>query len=148
MFVLVFGLVAQQVTYKVVGIQDGDSVTALDLARNKTCKIRLAHIDCPESGQAFGNRAKQFTSDACFGRSIRFLQTGKDRYGRLVGVITVDGRNLNMDLVENGLAWHYKQYSTDKSYAAAEQRARNSRRGLWKDPSPVPPWAYRRARKG
>jgi micrococcal nuclease len=51
-----------------------------------------------------------------------------------------------LEMIRAGCAWHYRQYSDDAGYAAAEQDARRARRGLWQDATPVAPWAYRRPR--
>ena len=134
----------QSYVCKVVGIKDGDTIEALDTKSKQTFRIRFAHIDCPESRQAFGNRAKQFTAAACAGRYIVFVQTDTDRYGRKVGVVYVDEKNINLALVEQGFAWHYKKYSSDATYANAERRARQARRGLWQDPYPIAPWDFRK----
>ena len=50
-------------------------------------------------------------------------------------------------MVQDGLAWHYKQYSKDDKMAKAEVEARESKKGLWSDPNPVPPWEYRKKKK-
>lgn len=60
---------AETLTGKVVGIADGDTVTVL-VDGHKQVKVRLHGVDCPERGQPFGNRAKQFTSEMCFGKSV------------------------------------------------------------------------------
>jgi endonuclease YncB( thermonuclease family) len=76
-----------------------------------------------------------------------------DRYGRLLGTLTLDGRDLNLAQVRAGLAWHYKRYQNDQppadrtSYAAAETEARTARLGLWREPNPLPPWEYRKTKK-
>jgi hypothetical protein len=51
---------AAEIQAKVVGIADGDTITVLH--EGKQIRVRLHGIDAPESGQAFGARAKQFTS--------------------------------------------------------------------------------------
>jgi len=68
-------------------------------------RIRLWGIDCPESRQAFGTRAKQFTGDLAFGRTVTVRVREIDRYKRFVGeVILPDARNLNMSSC--GPGWH------------------------------------------
>ena len=42
-------------------------------------------------------------------------------------------------MIQDGLAWHYKQYSKDEKLSKAEVKARESMKGLWSDPNPVPP---------
>jgi endonuclease YncB( thermonuclease family) len=66
-----------QITAKFVGVADGDSITVL-APGNKQVKIRLHGIDCPESGQAFGKRAKQFTSNQCFCKTITYRKVDID----------------------------------------------------------------------
>lgn len=130
-------------TGKVVGISDGDTVTVMRDGRGT--KVRLAEIDCPESGQPFGMKAKRFVADAIGGGKVTVKPTAVDRYDRIVAhVILPNGEDLNAALILNGLAWHYKQYSTDEGLSALEKTARSDRIGLWSDRSPIPPWDWRR----
>jgi endonuclease YncB( thermonuclease family) len=126
-------------TGDVVGVADGDTITVL---KDKTpVKIRLYGIDCPEKGgQAFGKKARQFTSKMVFRKLVEIKPVDKDRYGRTVAWVYVDGKNLCEELVINGLAWHYKRYSSDQKLADLENRARKGRVGLWSDPHAIPPW--------
>ena len=127
---------------RVVGIKDGDTIELLT-SDKETHNIRLAHVDTPERGQAYGKRAKEFTSDFCYGQRATINITDKDRYQRLVGEVTVDGKELNLAIIEAGFGWHYKKYSKSKVHAAAETNARNKKRGLWSDKRAVAPWDYR-----
>lgn len=129
---------------KVIGIKDGDTIDIL--YNNKKLTVRLAHIDCPEKKQPYGQAAKQFISDKCFGQTVTIRhQHEYDRSKRLIGeVITASGENLNKALVKAGLAWHYKKYSTDADYAVLEEEARKQRIGLWSESNPVAPWEWRR----
>jgi endonuclease YncB( thermonuclease family) len=133
-------------TYKVIGIKDGDTFSVLMDGKEQI--IRLAHIDCPEKTQPFGARAKAFVSDQAFGRYVSLAHNNKyDRNHRLIAeVILSDGCNLNKELVKNGLAWHFKKYSDDTTYAALENKARRARLGVWKDHNSVAPWEWRRSR--
>lgn len=98
---------------RVVAVVDGDTIDILDADR-QTIRIRLEGINAPQRGQPFGNNAKQFVSDAVFGRDVVVDGRGADRYGRTLGDVLVNGRSLNRDLVAAGLAWHYVKYSDDK----------------------------------
>lgn len=131
---------------------DGDTVTLLDLDMVQH-RIRLAGIDAPEKSQAFGQASKQSLSDLVFAQDV-MVETGKsDKYGRLVGKVTVTGVDANLEQVKRGLAWHYKAYAREQSkadrdaYAAAEDAARLGRIGLWRDITPIPPWEFRRQKK-
>ncbi|MCX8019852.1 MAG: thermonuclease family protein [Chitinophagaceae bacterium] len=130
---------------KVIRIQDGDT---FQLFHEKPFTVRLAHIDCPEKGQPFGAKAKQFASRLCFGKTVLVYTDGTtDRNKRIVGeIILPDGTNVNKEMVKNGLAWHFKKYSKNKEYAALEEAARKAKLGLWADPNPIPPWLWRKLR--
>ena len=133
--------------YKVVKIKDGDTLGLLT-GDNQQVTVRLAEIDCPEKSQAFGQAAKKFTSDLCFGKEVKLIGNEHDRYGRTVAqVVLIDGTNINYALVKNGYAWQYKAYSKNTELAALEQQAREDKLGLWQDANPTPPWDFRREKK-
>ncbi|MGV3526521.1 MAG: thermonuclease family protein [Candidatus Sericytochromatia bacterium] len=125
---------------------DGDTITVL-ASGNVQYKIRLNGVDCPESKQAFGSQAKQFTSNLVFGKTVTVKVTDRDRYGRLVAEVLIGEKSLQQELLRAGMAWHYKQYSKDPLLAKLEQDARAARRGLWADKSPTAPWSWRKERK-
>lgn len=127
---------------KVVGVTDGDTLTLLvDQAQYK---IRLAGIDAPESGQAFGTQAKKALSERVFDQQVKVLSLGADRYDRTLGVVYAGDACVNTELVSAGFAWHYTTYSDSKVLANAETAARAAKAGLWTDPDPMPPWEWRR----
>jgi micrococcal nuclease len=128
-----------------VGVSDGDTITALT-ADNVQLKIRLSSIDAPESKQAYGSVAKQVLSDMCFGKTIQVFQTGTDRYQRVIAFIGVNGVNINAEMIRNGLAWHYRQYSKSAELQQLEDAARAYRSGLWVDANPVYPEEFRKLR--
>ncbi len=134
---------AADFTGRVVGVSDGDTITVL--TKGKPIRIRLHGIDCPEKRQAFGKRAKQFTSRLTYGKEVTVKDLGQDRYGRTIGdVILPDGRVLNQELVKAGFAWWYRRYAPDDDMLKQlEREARAVKRGLWADAEPVPPWEWR-----
>lgn len=146
MNVLIVALVAlTQMSGKVVSIADGDTLTVR--TADKTVKVRLVHIDAPESGQPFGSRSKQNLSDLTFGKTVDLIGSEKDRYGRLLAVVKVDGLEVNLEQVKAGLAWAYLEYKPPVNYVEAEKRARAARASLWSDRQPVAPWDYRKAKR-
>lgn len=128
---------------KVVGVHDGDTITVYS-GTGPQLKVRLLGIDAPELKQAFGNVAKQSLSEMVFGRTVELRGQNKDRYGRTLATVVVEGMDVNLAMVRSGLAWHYKAYSKDSALAGAEQEARTGKRGLWSDAAPVAPWDFRR----
>lgn len=131
------------VSAKVIGVKDGDTYVIL-IAKTQIT-IRLAHIDCPEKKQAYGQAAKKFGSDFCFGKQVIVISDGKkDRNGRVIGEIFYNNKCLNKDLVKNGLAWHFKKYSKSVEYSNLELEARKRKIGLWRDKQPIAPWEWRK----
>ncbi len=135
-------------TGRVVGIIDGDTIEVL--CNQHPERIRLSGIDCPEKGQAYGNNAKHAASDLAFGKEVTLQTHGYDKYKRtLADVILPDGTNVNHELVKQGWCWWYRKYAPgDTLLERLEAEARESKQGLWVDPAPIPPWVYRKARRG
>jgi len=128
---------------KVIGVLDGDTIEVL---RDKSpVHIRLYGIDCPEHDQDFGTRAKQFTSDKVFGKTVEVVPMDQDRYERLVAKIYIDRKYLNQMIVAEGFAWWYQRCAPkDDDLQIAENGARASSKGLWSHPDPIPPWDFRK----
>ena len=134
------------VTSKVIGIKDGDTIEVL--YKKESIVIRLEHIDCPEKKQPYSQKAKQFTSNFCFGKKVKVITTGKfDRYRRLIAVIEYKKQNLNKKLVANGFALHYKKYSKDSTYNYLEEQARFNKTGMWSQEKLIEPWLFRKRKK-
>ena len=134
---------------KLVSVADGDTITVLD-ANNQQHKIRLNGIDAPESNQDFGRRSKQSLSDLVFGKTVTVTSSKTDRYGRIAGKVTLNGKDINLEQINRGMAWFYREYARElspedaKAYEKAENAARYDSLGLWRDTSPIPPWLFRR----
>jgi endonuclease YncB( thermonuclease family) len=134
-----------------VAVADGDTITVLDSARTRH-RVRLAGIDAPESSQDFGQASKKNLSGLVFGKVVEVSYAKLDRYGRVLGIVRLGGRDINLAQIEAGLAWHYKEYADEQtaedreSYAEAENRARRDRAGLWQQPDPVKPSEFRRSK--
>lgn len=132
----------------VVGVSDGDTITVLDDNKQRHV-IRLMGIDAPEKAQAYGQKAKQSLSDLVFDRDVSVTWFKRDRYGRTVGQVLVDDKDVCLEQIKRGLAWHYKQYEREQSvedrsrYADAEKEARSARIGLWIDDNPIEPLRFR-----
>ncbi len=133
---------------RVVGVSDGDTITVL-VGEHDSVKVRLAGIDAPEKAQPFGSVSKKNLSDHVYGKNVTVEWEKKDRYGRVLGRVLVNGTDACLEQIRAGLAWHYKQYAKDQpaslrvAYEEAERLARQSRAGLWREPNPIPPWEFR-----
>lgn len=133
---------------KVVNVHDGDTVTVLD-QNNKKHTIRLQGIDAPELKQEFGAASQKNLSSMVLGKQVSIFWNKVDKYRRTVGTIMLEGRDMNIEQVKAGVAWHFKKYEDEQSpadrttYAAAEQEARAAKLGLWKVANPLPPGDWR-----
>ena len=126
-------------------ISDGDTLRVT--LQGKPYKIRLHGIDTPEYDQPFGDAAKRALQDLVYNKEITIKKRDEDQYGRLVAIVYADGENVNLQLVEDGYAWWYRDYAGfNMPLAYAEFSARRNDRGLWQKDDPTPPWEWRRSR--
>jgi len=130
-------------TGKVIAIKDGDTVVVIDSLNTQTT-LRLAEVDCPEKNQPFGTKAKQFTSDQVYLKTIKYVVTDTDRYGRSIAMIYYDNNKyLSAEIIRAGMGWHYKKYSKSIELAEIEIEAQKEKRGLWIDENPKSPSEWR-----
>jgi len=111
---------------------------------------RLAGIDAPERKQAYGLVSRRHLASLVAGQQVTVEYQKRDRYGRIVGKVLLDGIDVYLEQVKTEFAWHYKKYQHEQSpedrqlYADAENKARDDRLGLWRENNPIPPWEHRR----
>jgi endonuclease YncB( thermonuclease family) len=133
-------------------VVDGDTLSI----RGKTTRIRLYGIDAPEGQQTCddalgkrylcGSRAADALADI-IGRNgeVECQEEDRDRYGRVVATCKAHGRDINAELVRQGWAIEYSQYS-DGRFSDEEVEARQAKRGLWAGKF-VKPWDWRRGER-
>ncbi|TJZ62984.1 thermonuclease family protein [Sphingobacterium olei] len=117
---------------KAIRIIDGDTMEVL--YRGQSVRIRLTHIDSPERrrSQPFGKAAKQALSSLCHDQEVTIVSEKYDRYGRLLAEVKNErGQIINQEMVKLGMAWHFKRYSSDTTYAHLEEEARRLKIGFW-----------------
>lgn len=136
---------AEDLIGEVIGISDGDTLKIL--VDQRQVVIRLDQIDAPEKRQPFGQQSRQSLGDLTFRKTARVVTHGQDRYGRTIGTAFIGGRDVNAEQVRRGMTWVYLQYARDPALRELEMDARQNRRGLWFDPSPLPPWEWRKAQR-
>lgn len=113
-------------------------------------RIRLEGIDAPEIAQTCGGG--WFGSWKCGaaataqlrwligGRQVACESVGTDKYGRILGLCSADGRDINAEMVRSGHAWAFVKYS--KRYEDEEAEARQQKVGIWKGEA-EPAWVFR-----
>ncbi len=140
----------------VKAVYDGDTVL-LATREESRLKVRLYGIDAPETrkpdkpGQPFGDIARRTLMYKVMGRRVTAEIVDIDQYKRAVAIIRYEGRDINREMVAEGMAWAYRQYlhaPYESEYIGAESVARSRRAGLWRESNPQPPWEFRNGRKG
>ena len=139
-------ILADELRGKVVSIADGDTITVLD-ADKKQHKVRLTGIDAPEKKQAFGAKSKARLGELVAGKDVAVEWKENDTYGRTLGKVREGALDVNLQMVKEGLAWHYRRYSKSAELSMAEAEAKAGKKGLWADPNPLPPWKFRWLKK-
>lgn len=138
---------ADTITGRVVAVTDGDTIKVLDDTKTEH-KIRFYGIDAPESKQDYGQRSKQALSDKVYNQPVRVEYKQRDMYGRIVGKVYNGAVYINLEMVKDGMAWHYVQYAKrDDDLRQAQEQAKTAKRGLWAGKDPVEPWVWRRLPK-
>ena len=131
---------------RVVTIHEGDRLTIRHDGRSETMYLR--DIDCPELKQPYGKQAKHAIAAYVGNRDVVVRGLTRDKQGRVSAeVLLHDGRNVGHELLKEGLAWWQRSASSDASLEVLEELARASRKGLWADSNPVPPWKWKATKK-
>lgn len=146
----------------VAQVIDGDTLK-LNTPEGTRLTVRLYGIDAPETekynrktgkiskpSQPFGEEAYRALQSKVLDKKIRLDVIDIDKYKRTVGIIYLDSRNINLELIKEGLAWAYKEY-LGRPYASefldTEREARDKKLGLWQQHNPQPPWEFRKLMK-
>jgi endonuclease YncB( thermonuclease family) len=152
LMMLSFGLSAATIEGKVVNVADGDTITVL-VKNNTQYKIRLQGIDAPEKAQPYGQKSKQSLHQLVHSKQVIVEYQKKDKYGRTIGKVLLNGTDICLKQIELGMAWHNKQYESEQShqdreiYTKAELLAQAERLGIWNDKLPTAPWEFRKLKK-
>lgn len=136
-------------------VYDGDTILLVTRESGRL-KTRLYGIDAPETakpdqpGQPFGQASRRMLQAKIMGKRVSAEVVDIDQYQRGVAIIRYAGRDINREMVAEGMAWAYRRYLQGpyaSEYLEAEDRARARRAGLWRDSNPLAPWEFRRALK-
>ena len=126
--------------FKITRVSDGDTVKAE--GHDIEIKIRLVGIDAPETskkkrdpGQPYSQQAKEHLAGLILNKTVDIKGYGLGPYNRILGVIYLDGKNMNLEMVKAGLAEVYRGKAPHKfpliPYWQAEKKAKNDMRGMW-----------------
>jgi micrococcal nuclease len=124
----------------VTKVTDGDTLHVSYQGQDE--RVRLIGVDSPEmawyggEGECFGNEAALYArgrlSDLSVG--LQFDRERRDRFGRLLAYVYLDGELFNLTLVTRGYARADPvppNTSRAGEFSEAEEEARSEGRGLW-----------------
>lgn len=141
---------------RVIAVSDGDTISVEPVAGGDIVKVRLHGIDCPERKQASGETARFFVNELVLFQTVEIDEQpggrderNRDRYGRTVAIVYLaNGECLQAELLKAGLAWVWPRYCRNcPEWARLQQEAAATRRGLWAEETPIPPWEWRNRRR-
>ena len=126
--------------FTVIRVYDGDTIKSK--GHDIDIKVRLVGIDAPETsrkkrapGQPYGNKAKRYLAGLILNKMVDIKGYGLCPYNRVLGIIFLDGKNINLEMVKQGLAEVYRgKHPHDFDiipYRRAEVEAREAARGMW-----------------
>jgi len=137
-----------QLTGLVIYVGDGDSITLLDEQQQRH-RIRLAEIDAPELGQAYGQASRRALKNLISQQQVRIHLLDTDQYGRIVGIVYFNDQDVSAYMLAQGMAWAYPRFLRRHELQQIEQEARKYRRGLWQQPEHqrIAPWTWRQQKR-
>jgi endonuclease YncB( thermonuclease family) len=133
---------------RVARVVDGDTLLVTD-AQSLYSKVRLHGIDAPECSMPFGPQAQQFLVKLTQGKIVQMATKGRDRYGRTVATLALNGQDVGWTIVRSGFAWRDGRYDRPRfagqttPYTDAQREAQVETLGLWSNPAPSAPWVWR-----
>ncbi|PKL16127.1 MAG: nuclease [Spirochaetae bacterium HGW-Spirochaetae-5] len=150
------------VTGTVTKVSDGDSIQ-ITTAEQTKLKVRLYGIDAPETpkishrtgqvskpGQPHGDESWKALENKIMGKQVKLEILDIDKYRRMVGMVWLDDRNINLEMVSEGHAEAFIEYlkpAYRTQFFDAEREAKSARRGVWSLPNYERPRAFRKRLK-
>lgn len=124
-------------------VADGDTLLVLPEQAHEPVKLRIEGIDAPERCQPGGDASRDAMIELVHRKTVQVFPHGADTYGRVLGRVEIDGRDVAAEMVASGMAWAYRFRETSGPYAALERQARKQKKGLFAEPQPMTPRVFR-----
>lgn len=124
-------------------VADGDTLLVLPDQAHDAVKVRILGIDAPERCQSGGDASRDAMIDLVQRQTVRVTPHGTDTYGRVLGRVDIEGRDVGAEMVASGMAWAYSFRTSAGPYAALERQARRQKKGLFAQAQPMTPKVFR-----
>lgn len=112
----------------------------------KKQQIKLYGIDAPEDGQPFYQEAKDMLKKFIHKKKITAKIYFQDSDGIDMAVVFANGKNVNELMVKSGYAWVRRDLCEEAfcdDWIESEEETKSQGKGLWSDPSRIPPWVWK-----
>lgn len=158
LFLLLYGTVSSAAAFSrtvfgiVTRVSDGDTIQIITPEQTKL-KVRLYGIDAPETakpnklGQPYGEESWEALESKVMGKQVHLKILDIDKYRRMVGMIWLDDRNINLEMVREGYAEAFTEYLKPPyraQFLKAEQQAKSEKIGIWSLQKYERPRAFRK----
>jgi len=146
----------------VTKVSDGDTIQITTPEQTKL-KVRLYGIDAPETskinrqsgqfhqpGQPYGEEAQKVLKDKIMGKQVKLEILDIDKYRRMVGMVWLNDRNINLEMIREGYAEAFIEYLKPpykSEFLKAEQEARAGGKNIWSLPGHERPREFRKRLK-
>lgn len=133
---------------KVMDVADGENISVL--SQGHLVKVQLIAVTAPEKNQSYAGIARQHLADLILNKYV-VVRYSALRDGYIVGQVLLESMDVGAQMLRDGVGWYNKSDETllgeleRQIYQGSQEAARNERRGLWQEDSPVSPWDYRKA---
>jgi micrococcal nuclease len=140
LFIICISTTAFAGQYKATRVYDGDTI--LCVGNDATIKVRLVGIDAPETsknkrdpGQPYSQQAKKYLTSLVLNKVVDIKGYGLDQYNRVLGAVSLGGKDINLEMIKEGLAEVYrgkppKEFKSEP-YFEVEKEAKGSSKGMW-----------------
>ncbi|AFY74794.1 micrococcal nuclease-like nuclease [Synechococcus sp. PCC 7502] len=142
-------------TCDVIKVNDGDTIKVS--CSGTIERVRFCGVDAPEikhgnkPAQPYGKEATDLVKQLLKGGKVEVSRTGSDRYGRTVAELFLGNTFINAEVVRQGYAYEYKQYSQGcphrEQIRQAEDRAKANKVGVWDGGNYQFPWDFRKSNR-
>ena len=122
---------------------DGDTIHVLLKGDEKATAVRLYGIDSPEKEQDYGATSEARLKELIKNKPLEIEIKGTDNHKRPLVVVFFNGNNINLQMLREGMAWHYDRYDATPEYVAAHDEAKLHKRGLWINDKAISPEDFR-----
>lgn len=141
---------SEEIQGRVMSVSSGDNFIMF-ATDGLQVPVQLYGVAAPERSQRHGLEAANFLNYLILQRDVIVKVYSSDELGRVMGVVTLDDKNINRSMIRQGYAWRHAKECRKASFCGewnrVQEEARKERRGVWSVKEPIPPWEWQQGRR-